>query len=195
MKDKKYVHRSYWVHQYEKEEEFLSDMRSKGWKFVALYKGLPTKYEFEACEPEDYVYQLDYVETENDTEDYHQLFQDAGWTEIMPWPAVGGKWYYFCKKSGNAKERIYTDAESRYQMVDKLWKRFSLFLLVCILLELNGIRGGLSIAERGNLDAIDYVTGGFMVIFTLATIFMIYNLVAMFIVRHRLKKECEEADR
>ncbi|EET86644.1 conserved hypothetical protein [Clostridium carboxidivorans P7] len=138
--NKKYVRKSFLVHQYEKEEEFLSNMAKEGWHFVKLHKGIPTKYEFVKGEKVDYIYQLDFVAAKEDAEDYHQLFEDAGWNEIYSWTGIGGKWYYFRKVHSEGQvERIFTDSESKYDMYNKLWKKFGLYLMFSIIIELNAI--------------------------------------------------------
>ncbi|WPC44093.1 DUF2812 domain-containing protein [Clostridium sp. JS66] len=135
---KKYVRKSFLVHQYEKEEEFLSNIAKEGWHFVKLHKGIPTKYEFVKGEKIDYIYQLDFVTAEEDTEDYHQLFADAAWDEVYSWCGIGGKWYYFRKvQSPGEEERIFTDSESKYNMYNKLWKKFGLYLMFSIFLEVS----------------------------------------------------------
>jgi hypothetical protein len=138
--NKKFVRKTFLVHQYEKEEEFLSRMAKEGWHFVKLHKGIPTKYEFVKGEKTDYIYQLDFVTVEEDTEDYHQLFADAAWDEVYTWRGIGGKWYYFRKVHSKGQiERIFTDSDSKYQMYNKLWKKFGLYLMFSIFFELNAI--------------------------------------------------------
>ena len=188
--NKKYVRKSFWVHQYEKEEQFLSDMRAKGWKFVKLYKGLPTKYEFVSCEPEEYIYQLDYVCPDEDTEDYHQLFQDTGWEEVMPWDGVNGKWYYFCKKKeDNMEERIYTDSESRLHLVNKLIKTYGIFLLVIIGIEINACaRSASLLTEHSHALLLDIPI---VLITGFAVFWFIYLEIAMIAMKKKIEKEME----
>ncbi len=128
-KTKKYVRKSFFPHQYEKEEAFLSKMAREGWQFVNLYAGYPTKYEFEKAEPMDYIYQLDYVTKEEDTESYHLLFLDAGWEEVFGWNGIyESKWYYFRRLKEEGKEnRIFTDLDSKCNMYNKLMKKYGLF--------------------------------------------------------------------
>lgn len=137
--DVKYIKKTFFVHQYEEEEEFLRSMRREGWKFVKLYRGIPTKYEFQRCEPEEYIYRLDYITPENDTEDYHQLYKDYGWEELLEWNTVGGKWYYLGKRSDDRIQRLYSDIDSKIEFFNLLWKKYAWLLFVCALMELNGI--------------------------------------------------------
>ncbi|BCN32702.1 DUF2812 domain-containing protein [Anaeromicropila herbilytica] len=191
MNNRKYVRKTFLVHQYEEEEIFLSDMRAQGWKFIALYSGVPTMYEFEQCEPEEYIYQLDYVETKNDTEDYHQLYQDSGWEEVVPWNALGGKWYYFCKKSDNNDEKIYTDPESKIGLFNMLWKKYTVFLAICSFFEINGIIACFHMIAR-DASFLKIVAGVGIVAFTSAIIFFAYNMIAISLKKAQLEKAKKE---
>lgn len=187
--NKKYIRKSFWVHQYEKEETFLSKMANEGWHFVKLHKGIPTKYEFVKGEKVDYIYQLDYVTQEEDTEDYHQLFTDAGWNEVYSWDGVGGKWYYFHRVHSNGqKERIFTDSESKYQMYEKLWKKFGLLFIFLLFMELNGIWGCISILNRSGLTSL---AGTIIliscVIFALITGLLVYWIIGILIEKNKIK--------
>ncbi len=193
--DKKYVRHTYFVHQYEQEEAFLSEMAREGWHFVNLHKGIPTKYEFIKGEPVDYIYQLDYVTTEEDTEDYHQLFSDAGWDEVFSWIGFyGATWYYFRRIRTNDKEtKIFTDAQSKYQMYEKLWKKYSLFLFISLYLEFNGIRSFVSILERsGFTSVLGILAIIFSSIFLVFSLFIIYMIVAIIREKNKIRQEIEE---
>ena len=187
MENKKYVRKSFWIHQYEKEEIFLRDMRKKGWKFINLYKGLPTKYEFEKCEPEDYVYQLDYIKNEEDTNDYHLLFQDMGWEEIMPWSGYGGKWYYFCKKAENGKiEKIFTDQQSKLDLINKLIVTYGGLFLLVFALCLNSVNSMFLLVSRKTwLIWLDIPILGITMV---GIVWIIYCTAGMLILRNKIKR-------
>ncbi len=194
MENKKIVRKSFGVHQYEEEEIFLSEMREKGWKFVILHTGLPTRYEFEKCEPEEYIYQLDFVETEKDTPDYHQLYQDSGWDEIFTWPALGGQWYYFVRKKeeGMASQRIYTDQASKITLYNSLWKRYCLLFLVVSIIELNGIRASVSMLEHEGISSFFGIAGSIgIVFFAMIIIYLMYNFIAILAKKRELEKAAE----
>ncbi|MEG0684369.1 MAG: DUF2812 domain-containing protein [Coprobacillus sp.] len=112
------------------EQRFLEAQHRNGWKFVK-FQGV-IKYTFERCEPEEYVYQLDYKEDEKDEEQYIQMFIDCGWEYIMKFQT----WYYFRKLKTNVSHQdneIFSDKESRIDMIKKvMWKN----LLICGLLVL-----------------------------------------------------------
>lgn len=190
LNEKKYIRKSFWAHQYEKEEIFLRDMRKKGWKFVKLHKGIPTKYEFDKCEPEDIIYQLDYVISSEDTPSYHQLFEDSGWIEEYNWPAPNGKWYYFSKKSEGKDEKIYTSKDSRLELFNKVLKNFSLIFILSTLLELNGLRVMVPVLfeEKSLSIPVEIFTYTFILLMTLTIIFCLYNLIGLLRVKNKIKK-------
>lgn len=193
--NKKFVRRSFFAHQYEKEEEFLSKMASEGWHFVNLHKGLITKYEFDKGEPIDYVYQLDYVNKTEDTESYHQLFLDAGWEEVFSWDGVyDGKWYYFRKlRTGNKEDRIFTDIESKYQLYDKLMKKYGFFFLALLYLQINALTievRQIKLAEFPSIHGI-----GLIFIMSLSILFILvfgYMLLGLVFKRIQVKQSLDQ---
>ncbi|OJG89010.1 hypothetical protein RV15_GL001746 [Enterococcus silesiacus] len=102
---------------YLEEEQFLQEQHKKGWKMVDLKLPFST-YIFEKCDPEEYVYQLDFKQEDKDVEAYLQLFEDCGWEYFYKF----GNWYYFRKlKSEVAEENvIFNDAPSRAEMAKKV---------------------------------------------------------------------------
>ena len=70
------------VTQYNQEEEYLSSMHRKGWKFTKVY--FPGVYCFEECKPENVTYRLDYnQEGIRNKAEYVQMFSDCGWEYLM----------------------------------------------------------------------------------------------------------------
>ena len=65
------------ITQYKQEEEYLSSMHRKGWRFTKVI--FPGIYSFEECEPENVTYRLDYNQDgiANKAE-YVQMFSDCG---------------------------------------------------------------------------------------------------------------------
>lgn len=193
-KNKKYVRKSFLVHQYEKEEAFLSSMAREGWHFKKLHIGIPTKYEFVKGEKIDYVYQLDFVTEEEDTEDYHQLFKDAGWEEVFQWYGVVGKWYYFRRIHSSGKsEKIFTDFESKYHMYEKLVRKFGPFYVLMLILEVNGVLFYASRLEAVRFGSIESITMLiFCCIFTLFTVILGYCLIAIIIEKNKMKTRLDQ---
>lgn len=108
--------------QYKAEQEYLREMHLNGWKLTKV--SFPGFYHFEACTPEDMVYQLDY--NQNGTahkRDYIQLFADCGWEYMFDF--VG--YSYFRKPASQMEgmqgsEEIFCDDESRLEMMKRVFK-------------------------------------------------------------------------
>ena len=63
---------------YEEEQAYLREMHSSGWKFLRLSE--LCVYHFEACAPEDVVYQLDFNQDGlAHRDEYLTMFRDCGW--------------------------------------------------------------------------------------------------------------------
>ncbi len=189
--NRKYVRRSFYVHQHEKEEEFLSKMSRDGYHFKKLYRGIPTKYEFEKGERTEYIYQIDYITKKEDTEDYHQLFKDAGWEEIFSWWAPGGTWYYFRKIAVNGnEERIYTDYESKYNLYNKLLRVFGPLIIISLLIELNALRVSIWDFRHASDNFAESLLNIFMIVFFAGVIIMIgYWMVGLINERNKIKNK------
>lgn len=193
-RNKKYVRKAFWVHQHEKEEEFLSQMSRDGYHFKKLYIGIPPKYEFDIGEKTDYIYQIDYITKKEETEDYHQLFKDAGWEEIFSWWAPGGTWYYFRKVAVNGKtEKIYTDYESKYYLYNKLLRVFAPLFIAVLLIEINALRVSIWDFRQASNNFIESMFNLLMIAFFAGVIVMVgYWIVSLLIARNRLKNKLNQ---
>lgn len=133
MKDKttKTQFKTFFLPDYEQEEQYLSDMHRNGWKLkkVFLYW-----YTFEKCTPENVVYKLDFGNTSGDESSYVNMFGEYGWEYIQRM----NDFYYFRRpvKEGLSDEEleIFSDNESRLKMVDKIIKtRFVPAIIIFII--------------------------------------------------------------
>lgn len=128
MSGRKTEFKFFTIPEYAKEEKYLREMHKKGWKLDHIV--FPGFYEFEKCEPEDVVYQLDYnPEGRNHHSEYAQMFGDCGWEYMMDF--VG--YSYFRKPVAKMKEQeeIFSDDESRLEMIKRVWKG-RMIPLLCI---------------------------------------------------------------
>lgn len=128
--EKKRVFRCFTIADYEKEAAFLREQHNKGYKFVRF--AYPGFYYFEACEPEDVVYQLDFSDLwKKDKPQYVQLFKDYDWEYLFD---VNG-WSYFRKKADSAGENIeiFSDNESKIALVERTFRRRMVPLLIIFL--------------------------------------------------------------
>ena len=120
--------RYFTIFNHEKEQEYLREQHKDGWEFSKV-SGIGI-YHFEKCQPEDVVYQLDYHKdgVSRKTE-YIQMFLDFGWEylgEVMGYN-------YFRKpvsKMNGEEEEIFSDDESRMDMLDRVFKGRVVILIV-----------------------------------------------------------------
>lgn len=128
MAERKTKIRFFTIADYENEENWLRSQHRAGWKLVKMVP--PCFFTFEACEPEDVVYRLDYKNGQ-ESGDYLRLFQDYGWEHCGT--CLG--WLYFRKPAGENPEdgEIFSDDASRLEMIDHILKTRLLPLAVIFL--------------------------------------------------------------
>ena len=115
------------VTDYEEEEKFLSEQHKEGWKLCKYW--LPGIYFFDKCVPEDVVYRLDFEQAEkSEKTEYLQLYNDYGWEYLFD---VNG-FSYFRKRAGSEEREleIFSDNESRIEMVERVFRRRMIPLLI-----------------------------------------------------------------
>ena len=131
MKKTKTGVRFFTIADHEKEQEYLSRMHRMGWRIVHV--SLPCFYHFEACEPENVVYQLDYFqEGKFGREEYLKMFEDCGWEYLFDFM----DYHYFRKPAAemDGKEEIFCDDESRLDMMKRVFRGRVMWLLIMFLL-------------------------------------------------------------
>ena len=172
----KTVIRFFTIADFEEEEIWLREQHKAGWKLVKMTP--PCLYRFEACEPEDVIYRLDYRNSEQ-TEEYMQMVKDFGWEYFGQ--CLG--WLYFRKPADAAEsagdEELFSDSISRAEMVSHI-VRTRLFPLLIIFL--CGIIPNLLNAFGGRLGAASSFFG---------IVFSVMFLLYMYLIIHcsiKLKK-------
>lgn len=111
--------RLFTIAEYEKEEAYLARKHREGWKLVTA--AMPGWYTFEACEPEEVIYQLDYNSTQGEEkEQYLQMFADCGWEYV---DEMNG-WRYFRKPLAQADgdEAIFSSDASRLELLERVFR-------------------------------------------------------------------------
>lgn len=131
MSKKKVTFKWFDITDYEKEARYLSEMHRNGWKFVKAM--IPGIYTFEACEPADVQYQLDYnKEGVDHMDEYVQMFADMGWEHILEF--VGYSYFRKPVEEGVIEEDIFCDDESRLDMMKRIYKGRVLPLVIIFFL-------------------------------------------------------------
>ena len=121
------------IFQYEKEQDYLNEMHKKGWKLTKI--GGVGMYHFEECVPEDVVYQLDYnQEGRKNKEEYVGMFADCGWEYLFEF--AGYSYFRKSKLQMDGEEEIFCDKQSKYEMMDRVYKGrlIPLLILFCAVL-------------------------------------------------------------
>ena len=119
MGNSKTVFKFFTIPQYKQEEDYLSAMNEKGWRFTGVT--FPGFYHFEKSEPKQVSYRLDYnQEGIKNKAEYVQMFSDCGWEYLCDF--VG---YSYFRKEGTAgeeKEEIFCDDASRLDMMKRVFR-------------------------------------------------------------------------
>lgn len=165
MKETKTEFKFFSIPEFEEEQDYLRSMQKQGWKLTGIT--LPGFYHFEACQPEDVVYQLDYHPLyESDRSPYIQIFEDCGWEYLFDFVDYS----YFRKPAAQMEgnESIYYDDESRLDMMKRIFKGrvvplLIIFLVVLLPQSLSAL--GKLLGHRGG-ESLDYVVLALTVTFT-----------------------------
>jgi hypothetical protein len=130
MKDSKTMFRFFTLFEFEEEQAFLEEQHRKGWKAAGCH--LPGFYSFKKCGGAEYTYRIDFTDEKvcNQNE-YRKLFDDNGWEFL--WTANGLSIFRKEGKSENEDNEIFTDNESKINMLEKIQKRRLLPLAVIFL--------------------------------------------------------------
>lgn len=124
--NRKVMFRFYTIADYLEEEKFLRKQHQNGYRFVKII--LPGIYVFEKCLKEDVIYQLDFYDgKQSDLDSYMKMFNDCGWEYC----GDCSDWKYFRKKAEGCQDiSIFSDRQSKIDLIDRVLKRRLLPLLV-----------------------------------------------------------------
>ena len=119
MGDIKREFKYFTIPQYRQEEDYLSDMHSKGWKLKKVT--FPCIYTFEKCMQEHVRYRLDYNrEGAQHKAEYVQMFADCGWDYLFDF--VGYSYFRKTSDGTDTNDEIFCDDESRLDMMKRVFK-------------------------------------------------------------------------
>ena len=113
----KRVFKYYTIADWEREQNWLTEMASQGWRFL---KTNGFFYTFERREPENVAYRLDYSGLrEGDRGDYYAMLRDYGWEYLQD---INGFSYFRKSADGVSPEdlEIFSDGASHLTMVKKV---------------------------------------------------------------------------
>lgn len=105
--------KSFGAAEFEEEEKWLEEQHRNGWRLI---KTNGAKYQFESCNADEWIYQLDFKENGAE-EEYIQMFRDCGWEYVLK----HDKWCYFRrKKEDDADLSIFSDRFSKMEMYNRI---------------------------------------------------------------------------
>lgn len=133
MMESKIEKKYFGIAEFAEEEKWLEYQHKNGW---CLIKTNRNKYQFERCNNDEWVYQIDFKENTLVEEDYIQMFKDCGWEYVVQC----GRWFYFRKKKeGSVDLSIFSDRSSRIDLYARMLKSrqlvvaVALFVIACII--------------------------------------------------------------
>lgn len=106
----------FYISEFEQEAAWLSFMHREGWKFVTTDS---LHYQFEKTEKENWVYEMDYIESGVADETYLQMYQDYGWEYV----SQCDHWCYFRKQrieGETADTALFVDRESKLELCKRV---------------------------------------------------------------------------
>jgi hypothetical protein len=125
--------KNFGIAEFQEEEKWLEEQHRNGWR---LTKTDGTKFQFESCDTEEWVYQLDFKGKGAAEEEYIQMFKDCGWEYVLQYD----KWCYFRrKKQDGADLSIFSDRSSKIDMYTKILRNrhlvvtVALFAIACVI--------------------------------------------------------------
>ena len=116
----------------DKETTWINEMAAKGYALKGFFAGF---YTFEACEPGEYVYQIDFGNKMYSVSDDYREFMAENNIEIV---CLWGYWIILRKRASEGEFVLYTDVDSsieHYTKILKLFKVVSILELICFFME------------------------------------------------------------
>ena len=166
--------------EYEQEEQYLSDMAKKGYLFEKVT--LIGLYHFKKAEPKNMIYRLDFnPQDSQNRESYIQMYKDFGWNYIQDLNGFS----YFSKEEDGSDDEIFSNNESRIEMMERIQKRKLMPLLVIFLCCV--VPQAMRMVVSGYVD--DPVSIGFYVFWMIMLVVYIYILTRCSSGFNRLRKK------
>lgn len=140
----------------DKETEWLNEMSRRGYAMTGFAAGF---YNFDICQPGEYVYQIDFSEgLFKVSNDYREFMREAGVEVVCLW----GTWVFLRRKAAEGEFVLYTDVESSIKYYDKIKKMFKAVLMIeciCLFVELLAVINGIGLAIICGFLIIAMITG------------------------------------
>lgn len=126
----------------DKETAWINEMVKKGYAMTGFFAGF---YQFEACTPGEYAYQIDFGSKMFSVSNDYREFMEENNIEIV---CLWGYWIILRKRTVDGKFVLYTDVDSsieHYTKILKMFKAVTILELICFMVEVLGAINGASI--------------------------------------------------
>lgn len=130
----------------DKETTWLNNMAKEGYALTKFFAGF---YTFEACEPGEYEYQIDFGDKMYAVTDDYREFMEENNVEIV---CLWGYWVFLRKRASEGKFVLYTDVESSIEHYTKILKMFKVVTaieLICFIIETFAAMNGVAVGFFG----------------------------------------------
>lgn len=126
--------RAFFLTEYEEERAYLEERHRQGWKLTCVF---PYVFCFEACEPEEYVYEIDFTPMGGkQREQYLAMCEDYGWEHVQDLMQFS----YFRRKADETQQReqqgLFSDNASKLELAQRIFHRRMLPLSLLLLVSL-----------------------------------------------------------
>jgi uncharacterized protein YacL len=170
------IHKIFPIWSFDKEERWLNDMAAQGW---ALDDVGFCRYEFESCEPGEYVIGLEMLEERLNhpkSQDYLGFLKETG-VEL-----VGAlfRWVYL-RSLSNADNVLFSDTDSLIRHMDRVIALPGMLTIATMLMIPNQVTNFLDDRDISSLIVMMLSVG--------VTLLMAYAFVRIYVKRQKLKKE------
>jgi hypothetical protein len=142
------VHKPYW--NYEKEENWLNEMSSKG---MALTGYSWCRYVFEECKRDEYTYRIELLKNSPrhpESIAYIHFLEETGIEHIASYI----NWVYFRKKTEDGPFDLYSDIDSKikhYKRINHIW--ISLTVMELVIGIMNAVFGLIDYSVNGKVSS------------------------------------------
>jgi len=132
----------------DKETAWINEMVKKGYAMTGFFAGF---YQFEACTPGEYVYQIDFGSKMFSVSNDYREFMEENNIEIV---CLWGYWIILRKLTTDGEFELYTDVDSsieHYTKILKMFKVVTIIELICFFIEVMAAMNGAGIGFFGML--------------------------------------------
>lgn len=139
----------------DKETKWLNELSEKGYAMTGFFAGF---YKFEACNPGEYIYQIDFGEKFfSVSENYREFMEETGVEIVQCW----GPWVVLRQKASEGEFELYTDVDSRIEHYTKILRMFKIATILELIVFM--MEGFSAISGNPFAPAFMFIIGAFIV--------------------------------